>query len=46
MAVIPSFNVKWLMGRGLALTGSIGYGTRFQYRQGGVTGGLGVSYAF
>jgi hypothetical protein len=46
MAVIPSFNVKWMLPRNFFATASIGYGTRFRYQHGGVSFATGMGYAF
>ena len=46
LAVIPSFNAKWLMTKNAYVGASIGYGTRFRYQHGGVNAGANVGYQF
>jgi hypothetical protein len=46
LAVFPSFNVRYALTRNAYLGAFIGYGTRFRYQRGGVSGGAQVGYQF
>jgi hypothetical protein len=46
LAVFPSFNVKWAVTRNVYAGAFLGYGTRFQYQRGGVSGGASFGYQF
>jgi len=46
MAVLPSFNVKWMLNKNVTAGAFIGYGTRFAYARGGVSTGMSLAYQF
>lgn len=46
MAVLSSLNLRWTVTRNVFATAFIGYGTRFRYQRGGVSGGAGFGYQF